>query len=130
MCLASSIWKTWEINDETLAIYWWVSSFKSPELYALSLAKVFAANKNEEHKRKFWKPLEEKIINYIIEWKKFSILNKSHKYCSLENYDLPSNLYRRNLEWELQNTDKNPLPLVNLSNDISKKILDLVKKSV
>lgn len=136
MCLASSIW--WKITDETLAIYWWVWSFwkNSPQTYAEIMAGIEVWKIALEYEKEKWKEMSYEEIERLIEEKKFDILNKWTNWdfdINPENYNLVPNIYRKSLEWKLEDTQNLPLPLTQITEIISKKVLkifDLVEKSV
>ncbi|MDD4151984.1 MAG: hypothetical protein PHR68_05185 [Candidatus Gracilibacteria bacterium] len=133
------------INDETLAIYKGIDSFRnSPEIYADIIARISAGKIAENYERNGGEELNFKTIQKIIEGKKFSILTKQQQYVDIydenkvkylnpEDYNLVPNVYRQYLERKLENTENHPLPLVSITEEISEKVgklFDLVKKSV
>lgn len=135
MCLSSS--NQTKITDETLAIYWWISSFKnSPETYAEIIAWIEVWNIANKYEQEKWEEMNYGEIERLIEEKKFDILNKWTNWdfdINSENYNLVPNIYRKFLEWKLENTENFPLPLTQITENISKKVLkifDLVEKSV
>lgn len=132
------------LDQEWLA-YNWVYRDKL-DIETLILVKKFAVDISEEHERKFWEPLSWKIIDEIIEWKMNSILmwrwyksyDKDWKLRIYDFNDPSTNLYkyRKKLTDELsnkENLEKFPLPLTQITEKISEKVLkifDLVEKSV